>query len=37
VATAASAVPALLLAALVVTLVLAWRPGWLGLGDGAGR
>jgi uncharacterized membrane protein YoaK (UPF0700 family) len=37
VATAASAVPALLLGALVATLVLAWRPGWLGLGAAKGR
>jgi uncharacterized membrane protein YoaK (UPF0700 family) len=37
VATAASAVPALPLAALAVTLVLAWRPGWLGLGGGGDR
>ncbi len=37
VATAADAVPALPLAALVVTLVLAWRPGWLGLGGGGDR
>ena len=36
-ATAASVVPALPLAALVVTLLLAWRPGWLGLGSGNGR
>jgi len=34
VATAASAVPALPLAALAVTLVLAWRPGWLRRGAG---
>jgi uncharacterized membrane protein YoaK (UPF0700 family) len=32
VATAAAGVPALPLAALAVTLTLAWRPGWLGLG-----
>ena len=37
VATAADAVPALPLAALVITLVLAWRPGWLGLGGGGDR
>jgi uncharacterized membrane protein YoaK (UPF0700 family) len=37
VATAASAVPALLLTALVVTLVLALRPGWLGLGGADSR
>jgi uncharacterized membrane protein YoaK (UPF0700 family) len=36
-ATAASAVPALLLGALVATLVLAWRPGWLGLGAAKDR
>ena len=37
VATAASAVPALLLGALVATLVLAWRPRWLGLGAAKDR
>ena len=37
VATAASGVPALLLGALVATLVLAWRPRWLGLGAAKDR
>jgi uncharacterized membrane protein YoaK (UPF0700 family) len=37
IATAADGVPALPLAALVWTLVLAWRPGWVGLGGRASR